>query len=290
VRVESFYAGVAGRETYVVLHQAASAGSHPPCGFVFCPAFGEEGECARRNFHLMALSLAEAGVPVVHADLAGTGNSAGEMADVRLADWIDGFLWCASCLRERVGVKHIGLLGLRLGCALALLALPRLAGVSMIVLWDPLSSPEYHLHSLLRLKLVREAFTFGAALKSRADRLDEARSCQVLDLDGYRISQHLISELAELSWQKLPRVDRARPRVAMACLGRRDASSELAAKVRQVLPQAAIEHLRLPGPVRPFWTRTGVSVAEGLIAATAGWIRRQVGTSDRAGEPGSQSS
>jgi len=269
--IETFNTNVNAQDIYVTCHPArSSAGTS--VGYVLCPAFGEEGECARRTFHEMACTLADDGVSVTVVDLPGTGNSSGDMTSVQLRHWVDALVWCAQDLHQRGGVREVGLLGLRLGCITGLLALPQLPVPAGLVLWDPPLYPERHVHALLRCQVVRAAFTNGRAGKSRAQRMDDARATGVLDFDGYLISTRLIDEIGGLRWDTVPASTHAGLPVAVTMFDRPARLPDIAAQLARVCPQASIETLALTHEVPRFWKRMDVSRADELIARTRQWI------------------
>lgn len=159
------------------------------------PPFGEEMNKSRRMLTLLAARLAPAGVSVVIPDLLGTGDSDGELSDATLQSWYEDVAavsaWCA---REKSVVTAV--LGIRLGCALALsaLALGHLPPVATTLLWQPVLDGRRHLTQFLRLRAVgslgqdRERESVGV-LRGRLS------AGETLDVVGYSLTPRLASDI-----------------------------------------------------------------------------------------------
>jgi pimeloyl-ACP methyl ester carboxylesterase len=105
---------------------------------------------AHRVFYQIAQMLADAGFHVFRFDYYGTGDSAGNDADVDLTQWRANVLTAVQELRDVSGLNKIRLVGLRLGAALAFLAADEVEP-DLIVLWDPVVRGEEYLHELKSL-------------------------------------------------------------------------------------------------------------------------------------------
>jgi pimeloyl-ACP methyl ester carboxylesterase len=112
------------------------------------PAFGEYIQ-HHRAFCVLAEALADCGFPCLRYDHFGTGDSASDLMEVRLSDWIGDVTTAARALVASSGVKRITLVGARLGASLALAAAPRIARTTGLVLWEPVWSGRDYLESLL---------------------------------------------------------------------------------------------------------------------------------------------
>lgn len=194
---------------YGVLHRPE--GGMAPLGCVCCAPFAEEKKGAHRLLVDLARALARRGVPVLRFDYRGTGDSAGAFTDFTLAGAIADISQAVSFLQARCGVPRVGLLGVRLGAALAAQALPAIgmAGTTL-VLWEPVTNGRRFLQLSLRQKRIREMMT-AAEGGERADEEAAARSPATpgtpfaapdlppgIDCDGYWVTTRLQEELEAL--------------------------------------------------------------------------------------------
>ncbi|TCZ60833.1 alpha/beta fold hydrolase [Roseicella aquatilis] len=97
----------------------SQAGRRTGRGVVLCAPFGFEALGTYRAWRRLAEAFAARGLPTLRFDYPGTGDSAGEEAPGRLADWLDSIEAASLWLRRQAGVSEIALCGLRLGGALA---------------------------------------------------------------------------------------------------------------------------------------------------------------------------
>ncbi len=89
-------------------------------GVIMCSAQGFEELCARKDWRLLAQSIADLGLPVLRFDYAGTADAPGGDEDPgRLDAWRASLDAAVAFMRREVGVREIVLVGLRLGATLA---------------------------------------------------------------------------------------------------------------------------------------------------------------------------
>jgi alpha-beta hydrolase superfamily lysophospholipase len=143
---------------------------HPPRfgqernrGVVLCPAFGAEMLRTHRNMRLLAVELAELGMPVLRFDYPGTGDSLGDDAPDQLERSIDSIVHAVATLRHCSGAVEIALCGLRLGALLAAQAARRMPGeiCRQVLLAPVVDGSEY----VRELKL-RERFNPNSRLRN----------------------------------------------------------------------------------------------------------------------------
>lgn len=105
-------------------------------GVLLCPPLGQDQIRCHRLYRQLAQALVNEGVAVLRFDYYGTGDSAGDSADVDWERCIADTVAAAAELRKRSGIDQIFAFGARLGgsIALASAAQARFAGV---VAWDP---------------------------------------------------------------------------------------------------------------------------------------------------------
>ena len=130
---------------------------HPPHpgrqrdGIVLCQPIAHEYCRTHRAFRNLAQQLARAGCAVLRFDYSGSGDSLGDGADVRLADWVADVAAAIEELKRRSGVARVTLVGLRFGAAVAALTAASRQDVSAVVLWDPVVSGAAYLAQLIGL-------------------------------------------------------------------------------------------------------------------------------------------
>lgn len=112
---------------------------------VLCPPIGYEATCAHATFRLLAEQLAPRGLVAMRIDYDGSGNSMGDETDpARVEGWRRTVTDAVREVRG-FGAPWVGLVGLRFGATLAVLAGTRPddevgAGVDAFALWDPVVS------------------------------------------------------------------------------------------------------------------------------------------------------
>jgi pimeloyl-ACP methyl ester carboxylesterase len=147
-RNETFFFGRPAAPLFGVYHPPLSAADRD-LGIVLCAPLGREYTKTHRAFRQLALRLSEAGFHVLRFDYSGCGDSAGEPVQADLARWAEDVGHAADELVDRAGVARVGLVGLRLGGTLALLAAVRRRDVEAVVLWEPVLEGRLYLAELM---------------------------------------------------------------------------------------------------------------------------------------------
>ncbi|MEO0247938.1 MAG: alpha/beta hydrolase [candidate division WOR-3 bacterium] len=158
-------------------------------GIVFCSPFAEEKLWAHRVFVNFGRLLAERGIAVLRFDYMGTGDSAGATEEATVETHLADIGAAAEELRKRARVRTVGLLGLRFGATLALLAVRRrLADADFLILWHPILKGEEYLQKCLRSHLATQMAAYKKILKTRAQILAEIAEGKPANIEGYLIS------------------------------------------------------------------------------------------------------
>ncbi len=131
-----FFFGDTDRALYGVHHPPRGTTARA-AGVVLCYPFAQEYMRAHRAFRQLSLMLSAEGFHVLRFDYTGTGDSAGDPTDMRLARWDEDLAQAIDELVDTASVESVWIVGLRLGAALALRAATR-RDVSGVVLWDPI--------------------------------------------------------------------------------------------------------------------------------------------------------
>lgn len=236
-------------------------------GVILLPPFAEEMNLARRMLRLQGAALAEVRIAAILLDPFGTGDSAGDFADARWETWIADVCVAAEALSVR-GAQRIGLLGLRLGAALAAAAAPRLDSTCFAsVLWQPVVQGRRHLTDFLRLRTLP-----GAARGDGPRTVEMMRAClaagEAVEVAGYDIAPEMAAaldalELAELAHPALGTVTWFEvvhdPMQPISAAGARCLAAWTASGL-------AVKDQTIPG--RSFWTGQAITLVPELIAAT----------------------
>ena len=142
-----FFFGSSDRQLFGIYEAARCA---PVKGAaVLCHPWGPEYIHAHRSLRQLSNMLAAAGFHTLRFDYFGTGDSAGDMTEARLAGWEADIRTAMSELLDITGARQVSLVGLRLGAALAAtIAITAGAKVRSLVLWDPVLRGEEHVREL----------------------------------------------------------------------------------------------------------------------------------------------
>jgi exosortase A-associated hydrolase 2 len=257
------FIGRDGERIFVLLRMPAT-----PCTqcVLLIPPFAEEMNKSRRMMALVAQELAERGVAVAVLDLYGTGDSDGDFREASWQRWVADVLhakaWC-----EEQGMTVVGVIGVRLGCALAIDALGKtLADLRSMVFWQPLFDGGRALDQFLRLRVAAAVMndTKESAKELRARLL----AGETLEVAGYCVSGALARSLTgvrvtpdapigsgRVHWIEVARsADTPWPAAATAAV------EAMRANGREVVCRQIVGE--------PFWTSTEIVTLPELVDAT----------------------
>jgi len=129
------YFGPEERSLFGWLH--SPPGSRRDLAVVLCPPVGHEYINSHRTLRHLADRLAAAGIPALRFDYDGTGDSCGDDEDPdRLAAWRNSIDAAIRTVRALTVCTRLGLVGVRLGAALAAEVATE-TEVDSLVLWAP---------------------------------------------------------------------------------------------------------------------------------------------------------
>ncbi|MBI5720180.1 MAG: hydrolase 2, exosortase A system-associated [Burkholderiales bacterium] len=140
-----------GGRRLVVMHEPAGT----PRGVVVGVAgFAEEMNKGRRTAAMGARALAREGFLVVQPDLAGCGDSSGDLVDASWSAWVADVLdtahWAAGLVDADLPLT---LWGVRAGCLVAAQAKAQLQRPANLLFWQPQPNGKLVLQQFLRLKM-----------------------------------------------------------------------------------------------------------------------------------------
>lgn len=161
---------------------------------ILLPPFAEEMNRCRRLMKLTQDALASAGQCSVSIDYFGTGDSAGEFAQARLAHWEADVLSACEAARH-AGAASVSLLGFRFGALLAADVAHTIPNLKHIYAVAPQESFQRAIRQFVRIAsaipdLAQDSST-GLRVPGAAKRLENGETVQI---GGYELSPNLYSD------------------------------------------------------------------------------------------------
>ena len=123
----------------------------------------EEKRCAQRAMTICAQALAESGALVLQLDISATGNSAGDLQNISMKDWIADIQQGIHSLRDTYPQKKLALLGCRAGALLLANALTDQFTAERFILWQPILVGGSYLQQLRTRRMIQDNITGDAA-------------------------------------------------------------------------------------------------------------------------------
>lgn len=183
-----------GGQRLVVVHEPDGA----PRGVVVgVAAFAEEMNKGRRTSALGARAMAREGFLVVQVDLAGCGDSSGDLVSASWDAWVDDVLDTAQWARSLVPAEApLVLWGTRTGCLVASQAHSRLQQPADLLFWQPQPNGKLVLHQFLRLKMAGQ-LQQGATKGVTDALLAELAAGRPVEVAGYELGAAVANGLAK---------------------------------------------------------------------------------------------
>lgn len=243
----------------------------PAGAVVFCHPLFEERKSAGRVMVDMARALCAGGFAVATFDYRGCGDSPGEFREFSVPDWLTDIGAALDFIKQRSPAAPVGLLGVRLGAALALQTAADRSDIAFAVLWEPAVNGRQYIEQELRKKLMKEMMTFGKGRQTRESLLKTLEQGGEVDFDGYPITAKLYRDLCGIDLTRAATTTKSRSLIVHVTS--RDASSSPMAQLQNALQQSgSTSDLRLVNEP-PFWNLIGIADCRSLIQETVNWIR-----------------
>lgn len=144
--MEPFYFGHHSQELFGIFH-LASGSKNLKTGVILCNPFGQESIRSHRCYLTMANKLAAAGANVLRFDFFGSGDSAGNLREADITNWINNIHTAVSELKQRCEVDRVYLIGVRFGATLASIYAST-NFVDGIFLWSPVINGKQYIKEL----------------------------------------------------------------------------------------------------------------------------------------------
>lgn len=183
-----------GGQRLVVLHEPEG----PPRGVVVgVAAFAEEMNKGRRTSALCARTLARDGFLVAQVDLAGCGDSSGDLVSATWGAWVDDVLDTAQWAQGLAPAEvPLVLWGTRAGCLVATQAHSHLQRPADLLLWQPQPNGKLVLQQFLRLKMAGQ-LQQGATKGITESLLAELAAGRPVEVAGYELGANVANGLAK---------------------------------------------------------------------------------------------
>jgi pimeloyl-ACP methyl ester carboxylesterase len=221
-----------------------------------------------------AEAVAAAGLPALRFDYSGSGDSAdGDAQADQIETWCGEIVAAMAELRRRTGVKHVCLLGFRLGAMLAALAAQRCNSADFLILVAPVVSGRRYVGEMRTTTLAAALTLNGADAAKGTPGARAATADGSMEVSAHRVSAATIAHLSRMDLAAS-----AAPRVARVLIIDRDdvpTARKWAESLRaQGLP---IEYAALPGFVKMMMTAPPfTSIPHEMIGFAREWLLRLV--------------
>lgn len=262
-----FFFGPRGAELFGFLHEPAVVARG---GFVFCHPFAEEKLWAHRVYISLARELAARGYAVLRFDMRGQGDSDGEFSQATVAGYLDDVRCAVDELIARLPVgTPCGLLGLRLGGALAALVADADARINELVLWEPTVDGTKYAQEILLTNLATQMAAFGKVKTERTELVQQLESGATVNIDGYEMGRDMYRQIVAIDLARDVGRFRGRCLIVQIDRGPRPPRKDLqllASRYPQAQLASCIE--------QPFWKeiKEFYGRAERLSATTLAWL------------------
>lgn len=156
-------------------------------GILICAPLGYENVIYHRQLAILARRIAAKGTPTLRFDWPGCGDSIGDDLDRDLIPRsLAAIQTAVDTLRDRMGVEHVDIVGLRIGATLAASAIGQTEHARGLALWDPFPSGKSYLRNLRAFERL--------ARKSKAHVPDDSYESAA----GFRLSRETVTALESL--------------------------------------------------------------------------------------------
>lgn len=222
------------------------------------PPFAEERKGILPVFVQTARVLAENGIASLLFDFAGCGDSEGDFETTQPECFENNCEAALAWLMTAFPSAPVAVLGVRTGALLAIRLAAKQPTVAALVLWSPVTGPDF-VRQLLQRRMVNDMVAYGKARESRAALDARLRNGETVDLDGYAVTGTFYAWAQTL-------VAQPAPVPAFFVSGGHDEKTLAACATNATTSERS--SLRFP----PFWNTVGHVDLTQLISLTATWL------------------
>jgi pimeloyl-ACP methyl ester carboxylesterase len=251
---------------------------HPPEGpevrdgaVLLCPSLGHEYIAAHGSLTQLGQHLARQGLHVLRFDFYGCGDSAGDIEEASVEQWIDDVGTAVQELRDTSGSRRITVAGLRVGASIGAMAAARMqrAGQPEIfasVLWEPVVSGPTYLEGMAKL----ERRWLGALYLRPPTDLE---GCDGPEVMGHLMPEPILEELRAIDLESLP----ARPAEKILLMQNNDDDHLAGLQARLATAGNGVAHEIVPADAAWFgehWATVAMPPVQ-VLRQIADWVRSQ---------------
>lgn len=254
------YFGPAARPLFGWLHRSAVQ-STAEIGLVLCNPFGDEAIRAHRSLRHLAVEAALAGIPTLHFDYDGAGDSVGhDLEPERLESWLASIRHAAVALSASAGAGRICFAGLRLGATLAALAAADYPdAVGLVAIAPVLNGRAY----------VRELRLLSKAMDAKRN-IERASNDSMLETAGFLLSAATQTSVSAIDLGKRDLT----PARHVLVLDRAELPADSASWVERLRAGGAqVSQQRVAGYAEMMLDSHESIIPGDIIAATVAWLR-----------------
>jgi exosortase A-associated hydrolase 2 len=192
-----------GYRLFGVFHEAS--GPKKIEGFVLCAPFAEEKLWTHRVFVNFARLLAEKGYPVLRFDYMGHGDSEGDFEECSVKTMVSDIGCAVKALLDKVtNLQYIGILGLRFGATLALLAASSGNDFSRLILWEPIIDGSVYMREMLRINLATQTSVYKTIRYNSEALVHMMKEGKTVNVDGYEMALPLYEQISAIDLVNRP--------------------------------------------------------------------------------------
>ena len=168
-------------------------------GVLICSPDGEERIWTQRVLVNFSRLLASNGFTVLRFDHMGQGESGGNYEDATLTTRLADIELALKVFRERTSTDMIGLLGVRFGGTLAILAASQNPAIRFLVLWEPVLDVGAYLYDQLRVNISTQMVSAKRVLRTREQLMQDILSGRKVSINGFGLAKGFFEQAREIN-------------------------------------------------------------------------------------------
>lgn len=184
-------------QLFGVLQEPDVSSTPQRTGIVFCAPFAEEKLWSHRVFVNFSRLLAKQGYYSLRFDYRGHGDSDCRFEDATIQTRIQDIQQAVSTIRKETPIERIGVLGLRLGATLSVLASEK-GETDFLILWEPILEGEKYIQQCLRSNLATQMAIHRKIIRTREQLVEDLNNGTHVNIDGYLVSNDFYQQIIEI--------------------------------------------------------------------------------------------